>query len=64
MIQILRKDGWVLNPKDKVVNSILSMYEKNGGKCPFHNTGEDTNCPYSDYREKDLCHCGLYLKLE
>ena len=64
MIQILRKVGWVLNPKDKVVNSILSMCEKNGGKCPCHNTGEDTNCPCSDYREKDLCHCGLYLKLE
>lgn len=49
---------------DKVVNSILFMCEKNGGKCPCHNTGEDTNCPCSDYREKDLYHCGLYLKLK
>lgn len=64
MIQILRKEGWVLNPNDKVVNSILRRCEANNGECPCHNTGEDKKCPCSDYREKDICHCGLYLKLE
>lgn len=64
MIQILRKEGWVLNPNDKVVNAILKRYEINGGECPCHNEGEDRHCPCSDYREKDECHCGLYLKID
>lgn len=64
MVQILRKKGWVLNPNDKIVNSILKRYEMNEGECPCHNTGEDKKCPCSDYRENDKCHCGLYLKLE
>lgn len=64
MIQILRKEGWVLNPNDKVVNAILKRCEINNGECPCHNEGEDKHCPCSDYREKDECHCGLYVKLE
>ena len=64
MIQILRKEGWVLNPDDKVVNAILRRCEANNGECPYHNTGEDKKCPCSDYREKDICHCSLYLKRE
>lgn len=64
MIQILRKEGWVLNPNDRVVNAILRRCEANNGECPCHNTGEDKKCPCSDYRENDTCHCGLYLKME
>lgn len=64
MIQILRKEGWVLNPNDRVVNAILRRCEANNGECPCHNTGEDKKCPCSDYREKDICHCSLYLKRE
>lgn len=63
MIQIHRKNGWVLNPNDKIVNGILKMVEKNGGECPCANDSEDKHCPCSDYREKDQCHCGLYMKL-
>lgn len=64
MIQILRKEGWVLNPNDNTVNDILRRCEANNGECPCHNTGEDKKCPCSDYREKDICHCSLYLKRE
>lgn len=63
MVIILRKEGWGLNPNDKVVNGVLKMVEKNNGVCPCHNTGVDKNCPCSDYRENDVCHCGLYVKL-
>lgn len=63
MVTILRKEGWGLNPNDKVVNGVLKMVEKNNGVCPCHNTGVDKNCPCSDYRENDVCHCGLYVKL-
>lgn len=62
MIKILRKEGWKINENDKTVNSIMKMIENNGGKCPCYNTSTDTECPCSDYREKDLCHCGLYVK--
>ena len=66
MIPIFRKTGWVLNPNDKVVNSILKRCEKNDGECPCHNLGatkEDRMCPCKGYREEDKCCCGLYLKI-
>lgn len=62
-IKILRKPGWVLNPNDKTVNSIFRMLMRNNGECPCHNDSYDKHCPCSDYREKDMCHCGLYLKV-
>ena len=31
MVTILRKEGWVLNPNDKIVNGVLKMIEKNLG---------------------------------
>lgn len=63
MIQILRKKGWVLNPNDKIVNSILKRCEINNGECPCCNDAIDKHCPCSDYKEKDICHCGLYVKI-
>ena len=64
MVKILRKEGWMLNPNDKVVNSILKMVENNDGKCPCYNDCVDTTCPCEAYRLKDICHCGLYLKVK
>lgn len=64
MIQILRKEGWQLNPNDKVVNGILRAVERNNGECPCHNDSIDKHCPCSSYRDNDCCHCGLYLKVE
>ena len=63
MVTILRKEGWVLNPNDKVVNGVLKMIENNNGECPCHNKSEDKHCPCSDYREKNECHCNLYVKI-
>lgn len=62
MIKIFRKEGWQLNPNDKTVNGILKMLENNAGMCPCYNESYDSECPCSDYREKDICHCGLYVK--
>ena len=64
MITILRKEGWMLNPNDKVVNGILKMVENNDGKCPCYNDCMDTKCPCESYRKNDVCHCGLYVKIE
>lgn len=44
MVTILRKEGWVLNLDDKVVNGVLKMVERNNGECPCHNTGADKHC--------------------
>ena len=63
MVKIYRKEGWILNPNDKVVNSILKMVENNDGKCPCHNTSAEKECPCSNYRLHDLCECGLYVKI-
>lgn len=62
MVQIYRKEGWVLNPNDKIVNAILKRYEMNNGECSCNNESVDKHCPYSDYREKDVCKCNLYIK--
>lgn len=65
MPEIFIKEGWRLNPNEKVVNAILKRCEKNGGECPCHNTGlthEDRLCPCREYRENDNCCCSLYVK--
>lgn len=63
MVQIFRKEGWKLNDNDKIVNSILKRIEINNGECPCHNNSYDKHCPCSDYRENNICHCTLYVKI-
>ena len=62
MIKIYRKEGFDLNPNDKIGNAILKRVENNNGECPCHNNSIDKKCPCSDYRDNDICHCGLYIK--
>lgn len=63
MIQILRKEGWALNPKDTIVNNIMKAIIKNNGECPCNNNSKDKHCPCSNYRENDTCCCGLYVRI-
>ena len=56
MIQILRKEGWQLNPSDKIVNAILKRIEYCDGECPCLNPGktvEERLCPCKEYRENN-----------
>lgn len=62
MVKIYRKEGFDLNPNDKIVNAIFKRVENNNGECPCHNNSIDKKCPCSDYRDNDICHCGLYIK--
>jgi ferredoxin-thioredoxin reductase catalytic subunit len=66
MTQIYRKEGWDLNPNDKVVNAILKRVEMCDGECPCvvneYIPKEDRMCPCKSYRENDICHCKLYIK--
>lgn len=62
-MEILIKDGFILNPNDKIVSSLTKMIERNNGNCPCSgNTSEDLHCPCSNFRDHNECTCGLYLK--
>lgn len=64
MVEICRKEGFILNPNDKAVNALLKMIERNEGNCPCSgNTSEDLHCPCSNYRLHGDCTCGLYKKV-
>ena len=64
-MEILIKDGFILNPNDKIVSSLTRMIERNNGNCPCSgNTSEDLHCPCSNYRLYDECTCGLYKKVK
>ena len=63
-MKYLIKEGWQLNPNEKIVKGIAKAIERNEGMCPcvHDNTTGDLHCPCSDYREKDKCCCQLYIK--
>lgn len=63
MVKIFRKEGWELTSNDKQLNAILGMIKQNGGECPCHNESRDKHCPCTDYLENDICHCGLYRRV-
>lgn len=63
MLKVLVKEGFALNQDSKVVGSVIKAVLRNRGECPCHNESIDKNCPCSDYLNKDICHCGLYEKL-
>lgn len=56
------RDGFVLNPNEKVVTAIIKGINRCNGECPCSNDSEDKKCPCSNYRLKDYCCCKLYLK--
>ena len=59
------KEGWKLNPSEKIIAAITKRIAACGGECPCANPGktvEDRLCPCKEYRENDTCHCQLYIK--
>lgn len=61
MVKIVEKEGFMLNPDQRKVTTITSLIEKNGGVCICHNESRDPHCACSDFLEKGICHCGLYV---
>lgn len=57
------REGWKINPNEKVVNAILKRLNKNESICPCANDSEEKHCPCSNYRTKDKCCCSLYVKV-
>lgn len=56
------KNGWKLNPNEKVVNGIIKGLNRCNGQCPCQNDAYDKTCPCSNYRENNKCCCNLYIK--
>lgn len=56
------KNGWIINPNEKIVNGIIKGINRNNGECPCSNDSDDKHCPCSNYRLKDKCCCKLYIK--
>lgn len=54
------KQGWAIS---KSAPAIVKAINRNNGDCPCHNESEEKQCPCSDYRLNDVCHCNLYVKL-
>ena len=62
-MEILIKEGWQLNPNEKIVKGITKAIERNEGMCPcVHDDNGDLHCPCESYRQKDKCCCQLYIK--
>ena len=56
------REGFMLNPNEKVVNGIIKGLNRNEGECPCDNNSEDKMCPCRNYRLHDHCCCTLYVK--
>lgn len=56
------REGWMLNPNEKIVNGIIKGINRCNGDCPCKNDSEEKHCPCSNYRTKDKCCCKLYVK--
>ena len=56
------KEGWEVNPNEKLVNALVNRINKCDGECPCNNDSIDKKCPCSNYREKDYCCCTLYIR--
>lgn len=62
-VQNNTKEGWQLNPNEKVVNAIIKGINRCDGECPCNNDAENKMCPCSNYRLYDKCCCNLYVKV-
>lgn len=64
-MKYLIKEGWKLNPNEKIVMGIEKGLKRCNGHCPCCNKYKGTDddiCPCKTYREEDYCCCNLYIK--
>ena len=63
-IKILRKEGYEVNPDDKIVNNIFRMLSNNDGHCPCSHPEREGHdqCPCTDWIKNSICYCRLYVK--
>ena len=65
-MEYLIKEGWQLNPNEKIVSGITKALQRNEGICPCVHTEDDgdLHCPCESYRLRDKCCCNLYIKVD
>lgn len=53
------KEGWQLNPNEKVVNGITKAIKRNNGECPCVHPENDGSltCPCDGYIVRNKCCC-------
>ena len=56
------REGWMLNPNEKIVNGIIKGINRCNGEWPCNIDSEEKHWPCSNYRTKDKCWCKLYVK--
>lgn len=61
-IQSNIKEGFQLNPNEKVVNAIIKGINRCDGDCPCNNSSVNKKCPCSNFVEHDICCCNLYVR--
>lgn len=53
----------IKNPDRDYLNNIRTAIRDNDGYCPcVLQRNEDTKCPCRNFRDKNICHCGLYVE--
>jgi ferredoxin-thioredoxin reductase catalytic subunit len=62
MVRNLKKK-MKLNPNSEIVTLVREGLKQSGGYCPcMIMQNEDTKCPCKPMREKQECHCMLYVE--
>ena len=55
----------ILNPDKEYVSNLQETIKRNFGYCPcVLIKTQDTICPCLSFRERDICHCHLYIQEE
>jgi len=55
----------ILNPSAIAVEHIRELIKQRNGFCPCSvKSTEDYRCPCKDFRENNICHCGMFIEEE
>ena len=46
------REGWMLNPNEKIVNGIIKGINRCNGDCPCNNDSQEKHCPCSKLQNK------------
>lgn len=59
------REGFILNPNQKIVQGIIRGINRCNGECPCHHEDDgDKHCPCEQYRIHNKCVCTLYIPKE
>lgn len=57
--------GYKLNSNKEFVNRIIEGIQRKNGHCPCRKEiSDETLCPCDEFVNKQVCRCGLFVKIE